>query len=195
MKINSKDTNNFKVCVVGSGRAAHFFAHRINHTSAAFELVGIVSRNMNMVSESLFPFSIYDYSCIPEADIFILAVPDDYIRTIAKQIPYAEALFLHCSGAQELITNTEQKHQGVLYPLLSLNFQMEFASNVPLFTETNSEYHKPILNQLAKQLNLQSSVIKNYESGKVIPNKTLLFKMGKILKVHLTGKNIGKPME
>ena len=49
--------------------------------------------------------------------------------------------------------------------------------------------------QLAKQLNLQSSVIKNYESGKVIPNKTLLFKMGKILKVHLTGKNIGKPME
>tara|TARA_B100001093_G_C26856707_1_gene1027774 strand:+ start:1384 stop:2172 length:789 start_codon:yes stop_codon:yes gene_type:complete len=152
LKINSKDTNNFKVCVVGSGRAAHFFAHRINHTSAAFELVGIVSRNMNMVSESLFPFSIYDYSCIPEADIFILAVPDDCIRTIAKQIPYAEALFLHCSGAQELIINTEQKHQGVLYPLLSLNFQMEFASNVPLFTETNSEYHKPILNQLAKQL-------------------------------------------
>lgn len=49
--------------------------------------------------------------------------------------------------------------------------------------------------QLAKQLNLQSSVIKNYESGKVIPNKTLLYKMGKILKVHLTGKNIGKPME
>lgn len=50
-------------------------------------------------------------------------------------------------------------------------------------------------NDLAKQLNLQSSVIKNYELGKVIPNKALLYKMGKILKVHLTGKNIGKPME
>ena len=152
MKINSKDNNNFKVCVLGSGRAAHFFAHRLKDTAATFELTGIVSRDIGKVSKSLFPFSIYDYSCIPEADIFILAVPDDQIRSIAEQIPYPEALFLHCSGAQELITNTEHEHHGVLYPLLSLNFQMEFAPNIPLFTETNSEYHKPILNNLAQQI-------------------------------------------
>ncbi len=48
---------------------------------------------------------------------------------------------------------------------------------------------------LAEKLNLQVSVIQGYESGKVIPNKTLLYKMGKILNVHLTGKNIGKPIK
>ena len=49
--------------------------------------------------------------------------------------------------------------------------------------------------ELANRLNLQLSVIQNYEMGKVIPNKTLLFKMGKILNVHLTGKNIGQPLK
>lgn len=48
---------------------------------------------------------------------------------------------------------------------------------------------------LAEKLNLQVSVIQGYESGKVIPNKNLLYKMGKILNVHLTGKNIGKPIK
>lgn len=48
---------------------------------------------------------------------------------------------------------------------------------------------------LAKTLNLHPSIIKNYESGKVIPNKILLSKMGRILKMHLTGKNIGKEMK
>lgn len=49
--------------------------------------------------------------------------------------------------------------------------------------------------QLAEKLNLQNTVIQSYESGKVIPNKTLLVKMGRILNVHLTGKNIGKPIK
>jgi len=48
---------------------------------------------------------------------------------------------------------------------------------------------------LADKLNLKSNIIQGYESGKVIPNKTLLYKMGKVLNTHLTGKNIGTPME
>ena len=48
---------------------------------------------------------------------------------------------------------------------------------------------------LAEKLNLQLSVIQGYESGKVIPNKTLLYKMGKMLNIHLTGKNIGKKIK
>ena len=49
--------------------------------------------------------------------------------------------------------------------------------------------------ELAQKLNLQTTVIQNYESGKVIPNKTLLYKMGKLLNTHLTGKHIGEPIK
>ena len=45
---------------------------------------------------------------------------------------------------------------------------------------------------LADKLNTQVSVIQKYETGKIIPNKTFLYKMGKLVNVHLTGKNIGK---
>ena len=49
--------------------------------------------------------------------------------------------------------------------------------------------------ELAEKLNLQLSIIQGYESGKIIPNKTLLYKMGKVLNIHLTGKNIGKKIK
>lgn len=45
---------------------------------------------------------------------------------------------------------------------------------------------------LADKLNTQVSVIQKYETGKIIPNKTFLYKMGKVVNIHLTGKNIGK---
>ena len=48
---------------------------------------------------------------------------------------------------------------------------------------------------LAQKLNLKPTVIQTYESGKAIPNKMVLVKMGKMLNTHLTGKNIGKPMK
>ena len=48
---------------------------------------------------------------------------------------------------------------------------------------------------LAQKLNLKPTVIQSYESGKAIPNKMILVKMGKMLNTHLTGKNIGKPMK
>ena len=48
---------------------------------------------------------------------------------------------------------------------------------------------------LANKLNLKTTIIQNYESGKAVPNKTLLYKMGKMLNIHLTGKNIGTPMK
>ena len=48
---------------------------------------------------------------------------------------------------------------------------------------------------LAQKLNLKPTVIQSYEAGKAIPNKMILVKMGKMLNIHLTGKNIGKPMK
>tara|TARA_B100001057_G_C22804712_1_gene932891 strand:- start:1372 stop:1758 length:387 start_codon:yes stop_codon:yes gene_type:complete len=48
---------------------------------------------------------------------------------------------------------------------------------------------------LAQKLNLKPTVIQNYEAGKAIPNKMILVKMGKMLNIHLTGKNVGKPMK
>lgn len=44
---------------------------------------------------------------------------------------------------------------------------------------------------LAQKLCIKPSVINEYESGKAIPNKLLLSKIEKIIKIKLTGKNIG----
>ena len=47
---------------------------------------------------------------------------------------------------------------------------------------------------LAQRLNVKPDVVVQYESGKSIPSNQLLQKMERILKVKLTGKNIGEPL-
>ena len=49
--------------------------------------------------------------------------------------------------------------------------------------------------QLAQKLNVKSSVINEYENGKVVPNNQFLGKMERVLCIRLRGKNIGKPLK
>ena len=47
---------------------------------------------------------------------------------------------------------------------------------------------------LATKINEKPIIINQYEQGKAIPNHQILMKMQKILKIKLTGKNMGDPL-
>ena len=48
---------------------------------------------------------------------------------------------------------------------------------------------------LAQRLNIGAKIITDYENGKAIPSNQLLQRMQRILKIRLTGKNIGQPID
>lgn len=55
----------------------------------------------------------------PDADIYIIAVPDDSIAAVAKAMPLVKGIVVHTSGSVPITALKRHKKHGVFYPLQS----------------------------------------------------------------------------
>ncbi|GAA4269502.1 Rossmann-like and DUF2520 domain-containing protein [Hyunsoonleella aestuarii] len=109
-----------------------------------------------------------DLNNLKAANIYILAVSDDAIAELSKQLPLKDQFVVHTSGSVNVYDLDKKHKRGVFYPLqtFSKDTSMDFA-NVPICIETinKSDYH--ILKELA--LNLGSPLKKvNSEQRRVL---------------------------
>ena len=86
------------------------------------------------------------------ANVTIIAVADDAIQKVAKQIPYKDTLIVHTSGSIS-INCIPQDHKGVFYPLQSFskNDQVDF-TNIPMCIEASHQEDVQLLHTLASLL-------------------------------------------
>ena len=91
-----------------------------------------------------------DLAQLKEADLYILAVSDDAIKSLSSQLPFENRLVVHTSGAASLYDIDKKHKRGVFYPLqtFSKTAEIDFA-NVPICIEAleSPDYH--ILKNLA----------------------------------------------
>lgn len=91
-----------------------------------------------------------DLAQLKEADVYILAVSDDAIKSLSSQLPFENRLVVHTSGAAGLYDIDKKHKRGVFYPLqtFSKTAEIDFA-NVPICIEAleSPDYH--ILKNLA----------------------------------------------
>jgi len=142
-----------RITLIGSGNIA-------THLGAAFKNAGykilqVYSRNMHsaaLLGYHIGAEAIDDLAQInPETEIFIIAVADDAIAPIAKQLAVYDKLVVHTSGATDLQTLLAYTPKaGVFYPLqtFSKNKEVDFRS-VPLCIEGADESITGILGQFA----------------------------------------------
>lgn len=97
------------------------------------------------------------------ADLYIIAIKDDAVNDITKQLNVNGKLVVHTSGSLPLkILKTVSSHYGVLYPLqtLSKNKIIDFSS-VPLCIEANTKANEKkllaIAGSVSKQVHLVDS--------------------------------------
>lgn len=85
-----------------------------------------------------------------DADIYIIAVSDRSIASVANELTGVKGLVVHTAGSVPMDV-LPQERRGVLYPLqtLSRNRCIDFI-RVPLFVESNSDL--PLLTDLASSL-------------------------------------------
>ena len=145
-----------RITLIGSGNVA-------THLGAAFKnaghhIVQVYSRNMlnaSLLAYHIKAVPIDDLNHInPETDIFILAVKDDAIASIAQILAKREKLIVHTSGStglSELVALTP--NAGVFYPLqtFSKNQETDFRK-VPLCIEGADEEITNVLVQLAQTI-------------------------------------------
>lgn len=90
----------------------------------------------------------------PSADLYILAIPDAAISSVANSLVGLKGIVVHTSGSTPLSTlKGTSDHTGVFYPFQTFTKSRDIdLDKVPFCIEANSEEVKEILFKLAKSV-------------------------------------------
>ncbi|WP_111307393.1 Rossmann-like and DUF2520 domain-containing protein [Confluentibacter sediminis] len=132
------------VTILGAGNVA-------THLFKAFQKTEQVSvkqwynRHLNPIKAFKTDVDIIDnFNQLKEADLYILAVSDDAIKSISQKLPFENRLVVHTSGSVSLYDIDKKNRRGVFYPLQTFSKEatIDFA-NVPLCIEAikSEDYH------------------------------------------------------
>jgi len=145
------------VAILGSGNLA--FQLLTAFDQAGVPLAGLISRDLSQGAETLEKTkakcelvggrNLTDL----EADLIILAVPDDAIQDVQRFYQFRQShVLVHTSGAEPLATITAER-SGVFYPLQTFTWgePVDF-SHIPILVEGNSPEVVDLLIALAKRV-------------------------------------------
>ena len=125
------------IAVIGKGRVA-------SHLIVALRAAGhVVTECGGMVRLCPVP---------DDADVVLMAVKDDAIASVGREMIDSKALVLHTAGSVE-VDALPCARRGVLYPMqtFSMGRDVDF-SGVPLFIEANTEEDVELLRGLAMSI-------------------------------------------
>lgn len=140
------------VIVLGSGNVASHIIQFINESNE-LNLVQIYARNSNKIDNSIDKNLVTDdYLKIKEANIYIIAVSDNSIAEVSKNLPFKNRLVVHTSGSADLDQIDSKNRRGVFYPLqtFSKNKTVDF-SQIPFCLETEFEKDYTILENFTQK--------------------------------------------
>ena len=157
-----------KLSIIGSGNVGQHLISAFAQASE-IELVQVFSRKANQVSHLVENEKIVsDLSLLMDADLFIIAVSDDAIPTVSRQIPFQNKLVVHTSGSIAISALDEKNRKGVFYPLqtFSKNKAVDFRT-IPICVESQNASDFQLLEQVAKTISDQLFAV-NSEQRKAL---------------------------
>ena len=130
------------VVIIGTGNVASVLGKLI--ISKGHKVIEIVGRNSlatAALAKILKANANTNFSKINEnGDIYIIAVVDTAIETVAKQLTLQNKLVVHTAGSVSInVLNKLNNGQGVLWPLQTLRKEMKHIPEIPFVIDANSE--------------------------------------------------------
>ena len=143
-----------KVVLIGSGNVATVLAHKM--IKGGHSIIQVFSRNTGNAQElaaALNATFINDITQLSQAgDIYILAVSDDVLPVLSKEIYLDTKLVVHTTGSASIhMLSSISKNYGVLYPLQSLR-KNKLEAAVPLLIDGSDENILEIIQAFAQSL-------------------------------------------
>ena len=148
-----------RVSIIGSGNVAQhliqtFNSDGINPVSSNIELVQVFARKKESVSDLIATNKIYtNFNKIIPADLFIIAITDDAIAEVSKELPFSNQLVVHTSGSVAMDAMGSKNRQGVFYPLQTFSKSKEIDfKTIPICLEAQNEKDIQTLETVAKAI-------------------------------------------
>ena len=144
-----------KVVIVGAGNVAWHLARAL--TDAGFSVVEVCSRHMasaGRLAEKIRSTALDRCEKVtPDADMYLLAVSDAQIETVARALPPVNGVVCHTSGTIPISALHHFRHFGVFYPLQTFSRATNVdLSQVPFCIEASSEQVCRVLFDVAGKL-------------------------------------------
>jgi len=141
------------VVVIGYGNVGY---HLVDAFLKATEvqLIQVYNRNLSKIEHLNAKTSVTnDLHNLKEADIYIIAVPDDVIGKVSSEIKNKTGIIAHTSGASSINKLQTSNPKAVFYPLQSFSKEKAVDFNeIPFCLESEYEQDYKVLEQLAKAI-------------------------------------------
>lgn len=145
-----------RIVILGTGNVAkHLFDAFL--TQKGMETIQVFGRKKS----SLIYFGKHtnvtsDFSKIKKADLYIIAVSDDAIAEVSKQLEHLEGLVVHTSGSVSMTAIASGIKRGVFYPLQTFSAKKKVCfKEIPICLEAENELDATLLNDVASAISDQ----------------------------------------
>jgi predicted short-subunit dehydrogenase-like oxidoreductase (DUF2520 family) len=150
--------------LIGSGNVAtHLYKALKNAKNIAINQW--FSRDLKAITDFKNEVSITsDLNTLTESDVYIIAVSDDAIEDVAKQLPFEDRLVVHTSGSVSLYDIDMKHRRGVFYPLqtFSKDVELDF-SEVPICIEALKKDDFKTLTSIGEALGCQTHKVNSHQ--------------------------------
>ena len=143
------------IVIIGSGNVAAVLGRKF--VAAGHQILQILSRNAAAASELAYEWNTesanYRSLINKDADVYIVAVADDAIEDIVKDLYLPGKVVAHTAAAVKMdILKKVTKNYGVFYPLQSLRKEQGQVPEIPIYIEAATETAQTVLNKLARSV-------------------------------------------
>jgi predicted short-subunit dehydrogenase-like oxidoreductase (DUF2520 family) len=156
-----------KIVLIGAGNVATVLGKLLLENG--FTIQQIVGRSTEKLSALLKAEAVFTIEQISrEADLYIIAIPDDAVLAIAEKLQLPGKLVVHTAGTLPL--NSIQKiseNIGVIWPLQSLRKEIEHIPEIPFVLDGSNEYVLMLLNRLLSGISNDVLTLKDAERVKL----------------------------
>lgn len=167
-----------KVVIIGTGNTATALGRLIKQSGySVLQVCGRTTEATRTLAESLDAAYATSMKAIdPNGDLYLMAVSDDAIATIAGQFSFHTKLLVHTAGSVSIdILKEASRNYGVLYPLQSLRKEAGSLPVIPFLVDGNTGDDLTLLYDFAQTLSplvqkAGDAVRKKYHLAAVLVN-------------------------
>ncbi len=149
------------IIIIGSGNVAAVLGRKF--IAAGHQIVQVLARNASAASELAYEWNTESANYLSvlnkNADVYIIAVADNAIKEVAKELLLPGRVVAHTAASvPKEVLKTVSAHYGVLYPLQSLRKEMSSLPDIPLYFDGSDDIAKTKLALLANSISYNASV-------------------------------------
>lgn len=144
------------IVLIGTGNVARQFYEAMGN-QMGIKIIQVIGRDKKKLTPfANCPETSTDFKHISDADIYIIAVNDDSIKTVSQYFINKSGLVVHTSGSMPLSVLPDSVRRGVFYPLQTISKERSIDfSEVPICIEAERSEDYDMLRELANTISDQ----------------------------------------